>query len=42
MDPPITIYGPPGTRAMVAGPVATMEALKLTRPALLTQPRRTI
>lgn len=34
MDPPVTIYGPPGTRAMVDGLLAAMEPLKLTSPAL--------
>jgi ribonuclease BN (tRNA processing enzyme) len=42
MDPPITVYGPPGTRAIVVGLVAAMEPLKLTSLALLTQPRRPI
>jgi ribonuclease BN (tRNA processing enzyme) len=40
MDPPITIYGPPGTQAMVAGLVAAMEPLKLTSPALPGAPLR--
>lgn len=40
MDPPITIYGPPGTRAMVNGLVAAMEPLKLTSPALPGVPLR--
>lgn len=40
MDPPITIYGPPGTQAMVAGLVAAMEPLKLTSPALPGMPLR--
>lgn len=40
MDPPITVYGPPGTRAMVAGLVAAMEPLKLTSPALPGMPLR--
>lgn len=33
MDPPVTIYGPPGTRAMVDGLVAAMAPLRLTSPA---------
>lgn len=40
MDPPITIYGPPGTQEMVAGLVAAMEPLKLTSPALPGAPLR--
>lgn len=40
MDPPITIYGPPGTQAMVAGLVAAMEPLKLASPALPGAPLR--
>jgi ribonuclease BN (tRNA processing enzyme) len=40
MDPPITIYGPPGTQAMVAGLVSAMEPLKLTSPALPGMPLR--
>lgn len=40
MDPPITIYGPPGTRAMVAGLVSAMEPLMLTSPALPGMPLR--
>jgi len=40
MDPPITIFGPPGTRVMVNGLVAAMEPLKLTSPALPGVPLR--
>lgn len=40
MDPPITIYGPPGTQELVAGLVAAMEPLKLTSPALPGMPLR--
>lgn len=40
MDPPITIYGPPGTHEMVNGLVAAMEPLKLTSPALPGAPVR--
>lgn len=31
MDPPVTIYGPPGTRAMVDGLVAAMAPVRLCR-----------
>ena len=40
MDPPITIYGPPGTQAMVDGLVAAMAPLVVTSPALPGAPRR--
>lgn len=40
MDPPLTIYGPPGTRAMVDGLVAAMAPLRLTSPALPGAPLR--
>ncbi|MFD1767080.1 MBL fold metallo-hydrolase [Sphingorhabdus buctiana] len=40
MDPPITVYGPPGTKALIAGLVAAMEPLKLTSPALPGVPVR--
>lgn len=40
MDPPITVYGPPGTRAMVDGLVAAMAPLRLTSPALPGAPLR--
>jgi ribonuclease BN (tRNA processing enzyme) len=40
MDPPLTIYGPPGTHAMVEGLVAAMEPLRLTSPALPGAPLR--
>jgi ribonuclease BN (tRNA processing enzyme) len=40
MDPPITIYGPPGTKAMVAGLIAAMAPLRLTSPALPDAPLR--
>lgn len=34
IDPPVTVYGPPGTRRMVEGMLAAMEPLILTSPAL--------
>lgn len=34
IDPPLIIYGPPGTKAMVDGLVAAMEPLAITSPAL--------
>jgi ribonuclease BN (tRNA processing enzyme) len=40
IDPPITIHGPPGTRAMVAGMLAAMAPLAITSPALPGQPAR--
>ncbi len=40
MDPPLTIYGPPGTRTMVDGLVAAMAPLRLTSPALPGAPLR--
>jgi ribonuclease BN (tRNA processing enzyme) len=40
MDPPLTIYGPPGTREMVDGLVAAMAPLRLTSPALPGAPLR--
>jgi ribonuclease BN (tRNA processing enzyme) len=40
MDPPITIYGPPGTRAMVDGLLSAMVPLMLTSPALPGMPPR--
>lgn len=40
MDPPLTIYGPPGTRAMVDGLLAAMAPLRLTSPALPGAPLR--
>jgi ribonuclease BN (tRNA processing enzyme) len=40
MDPPLTIYGPPGTKAMVDGLVAAMEPLTVTSPALPGAPMR--
>jgi len=40
MDPPITIYGPRGTEAMVAGLVAAMEPLKQTSPRVPGAPIR--
>ncbi|MEJ6011910.1 MBL fold metallo-hydrolase [Novosphingobium aquae] len=40
IDPPVTIYGPPGTRRMVDGMVAAMEPLILTSPALPGAPFR--
>lgn len=40
IDPPVTIYGPPGTRAMVDGLVAALAPLKLTSPTLPGMPVR--
>lgn len=40
MDPPLTIYGPPGTKAMFDGFVAAMAPLKLTTPAMPGAPLR--
>ena len=40
MDPPVTIYGPPGTRTMVDGLLAAMAPLRLTSPALPGAPLR--
>ncbi len=40
MDPPVTIYGPPGTKAMVDGLVAALAPLKITSPALPGMPLR--
>lgn len=34
IDPPVTIYGPPGTRRMVDGLIAGLEPLIATSPAL--------
>ena len=40
IDPPVIIYGPPGTRAMVDGLVAALAPLKITSPALPGMPLR--
>lgn len=40
IDPPVTIYGPPGTQAMVDGLVAALAPLKITSPALPGMPPR--
>lgn len=40
MDPPITIYGPPGTRQLVDGLIGAMAPLVLTSPALPGMPPR--
>jgi ribonuclease BN (tRNA processing enzyme) len=40
MDPLITVYGPPGTQAMINGLVAAMEPLKQTSPGLPGAPPR--
>jgi ribonuclease BN (tRNA processing enzyme) len=40
IDPPVTIYGPPGTKTMVDGLVAALAPLKITSPALPGMPMR--
>lgn len=40
MDPPVTIHGPPGTKAMVSGLLAAMAPLATTSPALPGQSAR--
>ncbi len=40
MDPPITIHGPPGTRAVVVGLLAALAPLAITSPVLPGQPAR--
>ena len=40
MDPPVAIYGPPGTRQLVDGLIAGLEPLTLTSPALPGAPVR--